>query len=222
MTKEWYLKRINNLDVNSIKNLDSKDLARLTCGFNTLFVGKLILRGSNIDQQRTILQHINNKYVTWKRETRPKNEPAFYQKLYDNVGLSIKCGMMIRPEELDKFISDAENNTITDVKKSETTDDPEENIEELPATQKVRMELALLLLKKAGLTDEVLNQQKNKLKVATIMATLLDIHSNNKRGNDAQTCSTYISARDLSRDRHKLTIENINSILKELNIDIQI
>lgn len=131
MTKEWYLKRINNLDVNSIKNLDSKDLARLTCGFNTLFVGKLILRGSNIDQQRTILQHINNKYVTWKRETRPKNEPAFYQKLYDNVGLSIKCGMMIRPEELDKFISDAENNTITDVKKSETTAALEARIKDL-------------------------------------------------------------------------------------------
>ena len=121
MTQEWYLKRINNLDVNSIRNLDYISLARLTCGFNPLFVGRLILRGLNFGQQRLILQHINNKYITWKRELNPKNEPAFYQKLYDYVDLSIKCGMMFRPEELDKFISDAGINTITGVKNPETT-----------------------------------------------------------------------------------------------------
>lgn len=133
MTQEWYLKRINNLDVNSIRNLDYKSLAGLTCGFNPLFVGKLILRGLNFGQQRLILQHINNKYITWKRELNPQNEPAFYQKLYDYVDLSIKCGMMFRPEELDKFISDAENNTITDVKKSETTAALEARIKVLEA-----------------------------------------------------------------------------------------
>ena len=108
-------------------------MAGLTCGFNPLFVGKLILRGLNFGQQRLILQHINNKYITWKRELNPKNEPAFYQKLYDYVDLSIKCGMMFRPEELDKFISDAENNTITDVKKSETTAALEARIKVLEA-----------------------------------------------------------------------------------------
>ena len=138
MTKEWYLKRINNLNANSIKNLDSKEMARLTCGFNILLVGKLILRGVDVPQQRQIVQYINNRYIAWKRETNPKNEPAFYHELIKDVNLSLDCGMIIRPEELDKFISDAENNTITDVKKSETTAAPEENIEELAATQKVR------------------------------------------------------------------------------------
>lgn len=136
MTQEWYLKRINNLDVNSIRNLDYISLARLTCGFNPLFVGRLILRGLNFGQQRLILQHINNKYITWKRELNPKNEPSFYQKLYDYVDLSIKCGMMFRPEELDKFISDAGINTITGVKNPETTAAFEERIKELEEKNK--------------------------------------------------------------------------------------
>lgn len=95
-------------------------------------------------------------------------------------------------------------------------------VEEMPAVQKVRMELVFQLLKKAGLTDDVLQQQNNKQKVATIMSILLDIHNKNKKGNEAQTCATYLSARDLSRSRHEETINKINALLKELNIDVQI
>lgn len=131
MTKEWYLKRIYNLNVSSIQKLDSKSLAGLTCGFNILYVGKLILRGENVIHQRQMLQYINNKYTIWKRETRPKSEPAHLHELFALVSLSLDCGMIIRPEELDKFLSDAENNTITDVKKSETISALEARIKEL-------------------------------------------------------------------------------------------
>ena len=131
MTKEWYLKRINNIDVNSIRNLGSNSLARLTCNFNPLFVGKLILRGASVSQQRFILQYIDTKYIKWVNETKPKSEPALYYELIKDVNLSLDCGMIIKPEELDKFISDAENNTITDVKKSETTAALEARINEL-------------------------------------------------------------------------------------------
>lgn len=133
MTKEWYLKRINNIDVNSIRNLGSNSLARLTCNFNPLFVGKVILRGASVSQQRFILQYIDTKYIKWVNETKPKSEPALYYELIKDVNLSLDCGMIIKPEELDKFISDAENNTITDVKKSETTDALEARIKELEA-----------------------------------------------------------------------------------------
>ncbi len=133
MTKEWYLKRINNIDVNSIRNLGSNSLARLTCNFNPLFVGKLILRGASVSQQRFILQYIDTKYIKWVNETKPKSEPALYYELIKDVNLSLDCGMIIKPEELDKFISDAENNTITDVKKSETTAALEARIKELEA-----------------------------------------------------------------------------------------
>ncbi|MBR2238321.1 MAG: hypothetical protein IJ887_10680 [Prevotella sp.] len=95
-------------------------------------------------------------------------------------------------------------------------------VENLTAKQKVRMELALQLLKAAGATDEVLEQQSNKQKAATIMSVLLDIRNNNSRGNEAQTCATYISARDLSPTRHQETIDKLNLLLKELNINIQL
>ena len=103
-----------------------------------------------------------------------------------------------------------------------TIEELQKPVKELPAQQKVRMELAQLLLEKAGMTEEVLSQQGDKQKAATLMSCLLDIHSNNKKGNDAQTCATYISARDLPRNRHEQMIASLNSLLNELNIDIQI
>ena len=131
MTKEWYLKRINNLCVNSIRNLDSIYLAELTCNFNPLLVLNLILRGLNIDEQRLITQYINNKHIKWKRDTNPKSEPALYHKIIKEVNLSIACGVMIKHEDIDQFLSDAGNNTITDVKKSETTAALEARIKDL-------------------------------------------------------------------------------------------
>ena len=95
-------------------------------------------------------------------------------------------------------------------------------VESLTAAQKVRMELAFRLLQAAGATDEVLEQQNNKQKAARVMSVLLDIHNNNSRGNPAQTCATYISARDLSTTRHKEMIDIVNPLLKELKIDIQL
>ncbi len=103
-----------------------------------------------------------------------------------------------------------------------TIEELQKPVKELPAPQKVRMELAQLLLEKAGMTEEVLRQQGKKQKAATLMSCLLDIHNNNKKGNNAQTCATYISARDLPRNRHEQTIASLNSLLNELNIDIQI
>ena len=93
-------------------------------------------------------------------------------------------------------------------------------VEDIPAVQKVRMELAFQLLQAAGMTDEILELQGNKQKAATVMSLLLNIQNNNSRENKAQTCATYLSARDLSRSRHQDTIEKINPLLKDLGIDI--
>lgn len=122
----------------------------------------------------------------------------------------------------------ADNNSELERLKKENTELKEKiedllkPVEDLPAKQKVRMELAYRLLSAAGMTEEVLGQQNNKQKAATVMSVLLGIHNNNARGNEAQTCATYISARDLSQERHKKTIDKINSLLKDINIDIQL
>ncbi len=94
--------------------------------------------------------------------------------------------------------------------------------EELTAVQKVRMKLAFRLLEAAGLTDDVLKKQSNKQKTAQIMSVLLDIHSNNARGNGAQTCATFISAKETLSERHLQIIEKLNNLLNELNINVQL
>ena len=200
--KEKNIRRINNLDFQLIQKLDYETLAILTSDFSESLVRKLIARSKSLAQQELIFRYVKNNFEKWNRHKTYIDGPTRFPEYFKDIQTDLNCKLLIKDEE--------------------EAEEADENIEELPATQKVRMELALLLLKKAGLTDEVLSQQGNKQKAATIMATLLDIHSNNKKGNEAQTCATYISARDLSRDRHEQIIENINSLLKELNIDIQI
>jgi len=95
-------------------------------------------------------------------------------------------------------------------------------VQDLTAPQKVRMEFALRLLQKAGMTDEVLACRGNLQKAARVMSCLLDIKNNNARQNPAQTCATYLSTRDLSTQRHQGTIVELNTLLAALGVDIQL
>lgn len=88
------------------------------------------------------------------------------------------------------------------------------------ATQKVRMELALQLMEKAGMN---LDSHGCKIKAAQVLSMMLDIKSpNNGKGNEAKTCAQYVSSRDYNHNRHKETIDKLNPLLKDLNIDIQL
>ncbi len=95
-------------------------------------------------------------------------------------------------------------------------------VHDLTAQQKVRMELALRLLQKAGMTDEVLAHRGNLQKAARVMSCLLDIKNDNARNNPAQTCATYLSSPDLSTQRHQKTIAELNPLLATLGVDIQL
>ncbi len=95
-------------------------------------------------------------------------------------------------------------------------------VKNLSAGQKVRMELAFQLLSQSGMTVDVLRQYGKKQKAARVMSLLLDIKNDNSKGNEAQTCATYISARDYSYKRYRAEIKEINSILSDLEIDIQL
>lgn len=117
-----------------------------------------------------------------------------------------------------KIIKDLERQ----LKESQATiEDLTQPVEELNAEQKVRMAFALQLLKAAGLTDEVLEKHGNKAKAASIMSLLLNIISNNSRGNKAQICQTFISdPRYYPRDDNKDTLKRLNSLCSDLGINV--
>ena len=117
-----------------------------------------------------------------------------------------------------KIIKDLERQ----LKESQATiEDLTQPVEELNAEQKVRMAFALQLLKAAGLTDEVLKKHGNKAKAASIMSLLLNIISNNSRGNKAQICQTFISdPRYYPRDDNKDTLKRLNSLCSDLGINV--
>lgn len=96
----------------------------------------------------------------------------------------------------------------------ETIDDFNVLAKDVTAQQKVRMEMAWQLFEKAGLTQDILNRHGKKAKAAIVMGALLDIKS--------QKCAQYLSDRDLSKHRHKQTITQLNTIIKELNLDIEL
>lgn len=95
-----------------------------------------------------------------------------------------------------------------------------QEVEKLTAEQKVRMAFALELLRAAGLTTEMLEKQGNKAKVATIITLLTGIESQNKRGNKAQTCQTFLSdPRYFPRDENMDTLKRLNNLCVELGIN---
>ena len=102
-------------------------------------------------------------------------------------------------------------------------EDEEEYLENIDANQKIRMEVAYRLMRKAGLNPHTIKKQR----AAEFISILLGIKSNNARGNKAQTCATYLSARlnDTKKnafafERYKNTTEDVKSRAKELGMDI--
>lgn len=96
-----------------------------------------------------------------------------------------------------------------------------EPVENLTAEQKVRMAFVLSLFEAAGLTDEKLNQHRNKAKVATVMSLLTGISSTkNKRGNDAQTCQTFLTDQKYyPRKQNMEILIRLNTLCAELGIN---
>lgn len=81
--------------------------------------------------------------------------------------------------------------------------------------QKVRMELALRLLEKAGITEAVLEDHHgNKEKAAKLLEKLLGI--------PFTTCKRYLSEHDLSKTYHRKAIDQFNQLLSELGSDIKL
>ena len=145
------------------------------------------------------------------------------KKYISNTMMS--CSGLLRVGEDSSDTKNAEDSKIYEARIAELEAKVKElqlPVENLNAPQKLRMELTCCLLNKAGMTDEILKIQGNKQKAASVMSLLLDIKNTNARGNEAQTCATYLSDRNYPRERHMATIEKINPLLQSLGIDIQL
>lgn len=86
--------------------------------------------------------------------------------------------------------------------------------ESITAQQRVRMELARLLMEKAGINKTLLDKWGNKDKVGTIMSIILDI--------PPTTCKTYLSDPTINKGYHEKTISNINTLLEALGLDFKL
>ena len=90
-------------------------------------------------------------------------------------------------------------------------------VKELTAKQKIRMEFAVQLFLKSGLTEEKLNSSKTK--VASLLSLLLDIRSNNDRNRPEQICSNFLTYRKYyPQTQDKNTILELDRLCAELGI----
>lgn len=125
-------------------------------------------------------------------------------------------------QEQVESLSSEKSDFVDEIKKKEqiikeqkeTIDELSVPAVEIPAHQKVRMEMVWQLFEKAGLTQDILKRYGNKSKTATLMGSLLDI--------PVKTCAQYLSERVLSRHRHKETISQLNNTIKDLKMDLDL
>ena len=91
-------------------------------------------------------------------------------------------------------------------------------VEELTAEQKVRMAFALQLLRAAGLSDEILNQ--NKSKVAKIIHLLTNIGANNNGAySPTQICQNWLVDKNYYPERNVEIITEIDTLCAQLELD---
>lgn len=82
------------------------------------------------------------------------------------------------------------------------------------AQQRVRMELARILMEQAGIDKAILDKWGNKDKAGTLMGILLEIRSS--------TCKTYLSDPNMNFQYHETIVKEINNILKSLEVDFKL
>lgn len=87
----------------------------------------------------------------------------------------------------------------------------EEGCEEIEWHDKVRLELALKFIEKAGAN---LKKYGNKTKVANILQTITKL--------PLSTCKNYVTNRDLNTKEHNNEILKVNATLQEVGIDIRL
>lgn len=93
-----------------------------------------------------------------------------------------------------------------------------EPVDELTAEQKVRMAFALQLLRVAGLSDDILKQ--NKSKVATLIHILTDIGSNNNgKYPPTQICQNWLVDKQYYPERNIEIIKDINTLCAQLQLN---
>ena len=213
------IKRIDMLEIlRMVRDMQPSSLKLLTDNFKEPLV-RLLLSRAPQHHQHSLLFSIKEKYVY--------TNPTYYTPSYfKDLQFDIDCGIPIT--ELDEAGEEERPQPEPDAKLVEENKQLKAEVEQLKAQlaealtlpqditakKKVRMELALRLMEKAGINKQVLERQGNKDKAGELMGALLDI--------PAQSCKQHVSVPGLNRNYHKEIIKQLNPLLKDLNCDIQL
>lgn len=171
------------------------------------------------DKVRDIYQQSKDA-IDYYTEHYPKEDKKHSEKQTDSeVPITGKATLVAEKEQLKQqltqSISEIYELSKENAELKEKLAEFSEPVENLTAEQKVRMALTLELLKAAGLTDNMLKQ--NKSKVATIMSLLTGI-STKKSGT--QICQNYlIDQKYYPRKENMETLIKLNTLCSELGIN---
>lgn len=168
----------------------------------------------------------SKKAIEYYQEHYPKMENTHHdQQTESDLSSSNKEALVAEKEQLKQQLAQcfSQVNELSkeNAELKEKLAELSEPVENLTADQKVRLAFALNLLKAAGLTDKILDQRGNKAKVATVMLLLTGISSSkNKRGNDAQTCQTFLTDQKYyPRKQNMEILIRLNTLCAELGIN---
>lgn len=105
MTNQQLLERIKNLDVQTIENISSDVMARLTKKFDEQLVKNMLYTATTNSGQRRIIRKIKNSYRLWKKDTdmfwRAMPQLEAYPDYLEELWLDIECGGVVTPNGLE-------------------------------------------------------------------------------------------------------------------------
>lgn len=105
MTNQQLLERIKNLNVQTIENMSSDVMARLTKNFDEQLVKNMLYTATTNYGQRKIIRKIKNSYRLWKKDTdmfwgaMPQLE--VYPEYMEMLMMDIECDMIITPNGIE-------------------------------------------------------------------------------------------------------------------------
>ena len=173
---------------------------------------------NQLEEQEEKYRKLANDYVELGKEMDDLKNEVFMLRSENN-----KKNRQEDEDQLEQMKADEEQQQDAVGGNPELHQMEEEEFENIDANQKIRMEVAYRLMRKAGMKPHGLTKQR----IAEFMSMLLDIKSDNARGNKAQTCATYISARLNDKKKNafaleinKNTTDDVKSRAKELGMDI--
>lgn len=225
MDNKYLEKRINNCSFAEFHDMKVESIRMITDGFKEPLVRLMVSRGNVLSEQKAIYAIVKRAHSI----TKGRPFPSYFS----SIELDLECGLLITAEpqtDAPKVETEPADDSLlmeNQQLKADVKQLKEENVElgrkleemnllngesaKIPWHDKVRLELALRFMEKAGCNLEIYG---NKAGAARVLEAITKL--------PPSTCKNYVSNRDLNTREHNEEVLKLNGELQQLGTEIRL